>query len=83
MLLNNAHFLEKTFYCAKLSTCEAPFQYVRQWHLTAGTHAPWGYEELKQGIRNTNIFRNTHPENSNPIFYTFILILCSITCHYL
>ena len=34
-----------------------------QWFLTGGTRTPWGYQTPEQGVRSTNIFRHTRPEN--------------------
>jgi len=35
----------------------------RQWFLTGGTRTSWGCQTPKQGVRSTNIFRHTRPEN--------------------
>jgi len=35
----------------------------RQWFLTGCTRTPWGYQTPKQGVRRTNIFKHTRPEN--------------------
>jgi len=35
----------------------------RQWFLTGSTRTSCGYQTPKQGVRSTNIFRHTRPEN--------------------
>jgi len=40
---------------------------LRQWFLTGGTHTTWGYEEPKQGVRSTKVFRDTRSGNLNQI----------------
>jgi len=34
---------------------------INQWFLTGGTHTPWGYEALKQGVRTTKFFLGYTP----------------------
>jgi len=36
---------------------------LAQRFLTGGTRTPWGYQTPQQGVRSTNIFRHTRPEN--------------------
>jgi len=31
---------------------------LKQWFLTGGTRTTWGYEEPKQGVRSTKVFRD-------------------------
>ena len=38
---------------------------LEQWFLTGGARTPWGYQTPKQGVRSTNVFRHTRPENFN------------------
>jgi len=39
------------------------FDRQRQWFLIGRTRTPWGNQTPKQGVRRTNIFRHTCPEN--------------------
>jgi len=36
---------------------------LKQWFLTGGIRTPWGYQTPQKGVRSTNIFRHTRPEN--------------------
>jgi len=38
-----------------------------QWLLTGGARTTWGYEEPKQGVRSTKVFRDTRSGNLNQI----------------
>jgi len=40
---------------------------IDQWFLTGGTRTPWGYEKAKQGVRSTEVFRDTRTGNLNQI----------------
>jgi len=40
---------------------------LMQWFLTGGTRTTWGYEEPKQGVRSTKVFRDTRSGNLNQI----------------
>ena len=40
---------------------------LNQWVLTGGTRTTWGYEEPKQGVRSTKVFRDTRSGNLNQI----------------
>ena len=40
---------------------------LQQWFLTGGTRTTWGYEEPKQGVRSTKVFRDTRSGNLNQI----------------
>ena len=40
---------------------------LSQWFLTGGTRTTWGYEEPKQGVRSTKVFRDTRSGNLNQI----------------
>ena len=40
---------------------------IVQWFLTGGTHTTWGYEEPKQGVRSTKVFRDTRSGNLDQI----------------
>ena len=45
----------------------AVFLLLMQWFLTGGTRITWGYEEPKQGVRSTKVFRDTRSGNLNRI----------------
>jgi len=47
-------------------TLEAPMT-LFQWFLTGGTRTTWGYEEPRQGVRSTKVFRDTRSGNLNQI----------------
>jgi len=40
---------------------------IKQCFLTGGTRTTWGYEEPKQGVRSTNVIRDTRSGNLNQI----------------
>ena len=42
-------------------------QPLEQWFLTGGTRTTWGYEEPKQGVRSTKVFKDTRSGNLNQI----------------
>jgi len=49
---------------------------LAQWFLTGGTRTPWGYQAPEQGVRSTNIFRHTRPENFKDVDCRLLSICC-------
>ena len=50
-------------YIITICGCAPGRNEIRRWFLTGGTRTPWWYQTPKQGVRSTNIFKHTRPEN--------------------